>query len=118
MALRGLKKIKKGLDGPVAEAKPSALPVPSANGDLMLSIGGKKWMNDAVKSAFEMIGGVKAFSVWAADNPTDFYTKMASKTMVKEVEREEVRDSVESIIDAIDTDGKVIEAVDAEFEDV
>ena len=40
----------------------------------------------AALAVFEMIGGTRALAEWAQRNPTDFYTKIFTKTISKEVE--------------------------------
>ena len=45
-----------------------------------------RYAREAVLLAFEMIGGVERMADWANQNPGEFYTKMFSKVVTREVE--------------------------------
>ena len=86
----------------------------AADGAIMVSAG--KYARNIVLSVFEQIGGQNAMADWAREFPGEFYTKLFSKTITREVE-EKKTDSVEDLLEAIDADAKEV-AIDADFEDV
>lgn len=45
-----------------------------------------RYAREAVLLAFEMIGGVERMADWAAKNPGEFYTKLYTKVITREVE--------------------------------
>lgn len=55
------------------------------NGELRSNAG--KFARGAVVSAFELMGGVHSFTQWARENPNEYYTKIFSKLIGKEVEQ-------------------------------
>lgn len=71
------------------------------NGEIFKSVG--KYARGAVLFAFENIGGPTALAEWAADNPTDFYTKLFPKIITREVEVGVTR-SVDELMDVIDAE--------------
>lgn len=72
--------------------KPSALPAAtlrpqlqgSADGAVIPHVG--RYARESVLLAFEMIGGVERLADWATKNPGEFYTKMFTKVVTREVE--------------------------------
>jgi len=68
-----------------------------------------KYSRGAVVCAFEMMGGVEAFAQWASENETDFYTKMFTKVIGREVEHKSA-DGLEDMLTILDAE--VIEAVE------
>ncbi len=80
------------------------------NGGGGLAVSAGKFSRGAIIAAFELNGGLETFAQWAADNQTDFYTRMFGKLVGKEAqEPAKGPDDVEDIIDTIE---------DVEFEDV
>jgi len=65
-------------------ARPPSIPSVGPHGELMQSAG--KRSRQLVMDAFEMIGGAERFAQWASENPSDFYTKLFSKTIATEAE--------------------------------
>jgi hypothetical protein len=55
----------------------------------------------AVLTAFEMIGGVDALATWARDNEGEFYTKMFSKVITREIDHG-VTEGVEDLLARLD----------------
>lgn len=45
-----------------------------------------KYARLSVLTAFEMIGGTPALAAWAEENPGEFYTKLFTRTIGKDVE--------------------------------
>lgn len=45
-----------------------------------------RYARESVLLAFEMIGGVERLADWATKNPGDFYTKLFTKVVTREVE--------------------------------
>jgi len=76
-------------------------PLPSSDpeGNILQNYG--KRHAECVAIAFEMIGGVDRLADWASKNPGDFFTKLWSKTIPKEVEHK-AHDSVEALLDRLD----------------
>ena len=69
------------------------------DGELAVNPG--RFSRQAIIVAFEMIGGVEAFSEWADENRGDFYTKLFTKVVGKEIEIG-VTEDVESLLDMLD----------------
>lgn len=70
---------------PVIPASPARLRgFGDADGAVIAHAG--RYARECVLVAFEMIGGVDRLASWADQNPGEFYTKMFSKTITKEVE--------------------------------
>lgn len=82
----------------------------------MLSAG--KYARNAVLTVFDQLGGADAMKTWAEDNPTDFYTKLFSKTITREVEPPKKDDFETLLSEAIEAEAEEVPAQDAEFEDV
>ncbi len=55
--------------------------LPEISGEAYAHIG--KYSGALVLAAFEAIGGMERFAFWASQNPTDYYTKIFSKTIQK-----------------------------------
>jgi len=67
------------------EAKPMvSLPYGDAEGRVIPHAG--RYARECVLVAFEMIGGVERMASWANDNPGEFYTRLYSKVITKEVD--------------------------------
>lgn len=75
------------------------LPATSPSGELMQAAG--KYARNAVLTAFDMIGGVNALAEWGRANKTDFYTKVFTKTITREVDVKDER-SVEDLLALLD----------------
>lgn len=69
----------------------------------------------AVDIAYYANGGEAWFSVWAGENPTEFFKSFLARRIAKSVEINDKR-SIEDVLDIID--GEVKNAVDADYEDV
>jgi len=72
-----------------------------------------------VQDAFEMIGGIQRFAQWADENPSDFYTKLFSKTITRESDVN-VQVGVENMLDELqeaEARGMVLDAEFTEMED-
>lgn len=111
----GLKRLTRAAASPAAAAPTPNLPaVADSAGGLMVSAG--KYARSVVLGVFEQIGGQDAMADWASANPGEFYTKLFAKTITREVEEKRV-DSVEDLLDAIDTEVTLV-ATDAEFEEI
>jgi hypothetical protein len=66
--------------------------------------------------AFEMIGGVERMADWADKNPTEFYTKIFTKTITKEVELN-ASEGIEDLLLRLDGHQRSREpAIDADWE--
>jgi hypothetical protein len=104
-------------DLPVSVPKKNGLPQTAPDGTIMLNA--SKYARQAVLTAFEMIGGTDALADWAKTNKTDFYTKLFTKTIQKDIEVG-ARDDVESLLESIDSKERVEfedgMTIDAEFE--
>jgi hypothetical protein len=61
-----------------------ALPLGAADGAVIQHAG--RYARESVLLAFEMIGGVERLADWAAKNPTEFYTRLYTKVITREVE--------------------------------
>lgn len=70
-------------------------------GELMVNAG--KYSRGAVVCAFEMMGGIEAFAQWATENETDFYTKMFTKVIGREVEHKSA-DGLEDMLTILDAE--------------
>ncbi|MEO8128359.1 MAG: hypothetical protein ABI822_14765 [Bryobacteraceae bacterium] len=55
-----------------------------ADGAVIANAG--RYSRECVLLAFEMIGGVERMADWANKNPTEFYTRLFTKTITREVE--------------------------------
>lgn len=62
-----------------------------------------KYARDNVLIAFEMIGGTDALAAWARDNPGEFYTKLYTKIITKEVEIND-KSSIEDLLSRLDSE--------------
>jgi hypothetical protein len=91
------------------------IPITDASGQLMQSAG--KRSRQMVQDAFQMIGGVEAFAQWAQDNPTDFYTKLFSKTITTESEISH-NVGIEALLDDLDAEENSGTVLDGEYEEV
>lgn len=102
-----------------APSAPQTLPYGDADGAVILHAG--RYARECVLVAFEMIGGVERMASWASENPTDFYTKVFTKVITKEVEVH-ASEGVEDLLLRLDEGGVAHEemhapVVDAEVED-
>ncbi len=86
----------------------------SVNGAGELKVNAGRYSRAAVIMAFEMNGGIERFAEWVQENPDDFYTKMFSKLIGREVEQTSSVD-IEGMLDVLDgesediTDADIIE---------
>lgn len=55
-----------------------------AEGNVIVHAG--RYAREAVLVAFEMIGGTERMAAWADANPGEFYTKLFTKTITRELE--------------------------------
>lgn len=84
------------------------------NGAGELTVNAGRYSRAAVIMAFEMTGGIEGFAEWADENRGDFYTKMFSKLIGREVEATS-SDDVEDLLSVLDvecedvTDAEIIE---------
>lgn len=62
----------------------SPAPYGDADGAVIAHAG--RYARECVLVAFEMIGGVERMADWAAKNPGEFYTKLFTKVITREVE--------------------------------
>lgn len=60
------------------------MPYGDADGAVILHAG--RYARECVLVAFEMIGGVERMASWATANPGEFYTKLYTKVITREVE--------------------------------
>lgn len=72
-----------------------------------------RYARECVLVAFEMIGGVERLAAWAEKNPTEFYTRIFTKTITKEVELGTSR-GIEELLSQLDRGGG--QAIDADYE--
>ena len=104
-------------DVPAVLPEKTTLPQTAPDGTIMINA--SKYARNAVLTAFEMIGGTEELANWGRDNKTDFYTKLFTKTIQKDVEIG-TKDDVESLLERIEP-RKQAEmedemTIDAEFE--
>ena len=81
---------------------PQNLPAVGSDGAVMAHAG--RYAKNAVLSVFDMLGGANGLKEWtkkSAQNEADFYTKIFTKTIQKDVEINDQR-SIEDVLDAID----------------
>jgi len=71
----------------------------TGDGELMLSAG--KRSRQIVLDVFELVGGTEAMADWARKNPTDFYTKLFTKTITREADVNHTV-GIEALIDDLD----------------
>ena len=74
-----------------------------------------KYARSAVAIVYDQIGGHDAFAQWAEENKGDFYTKMFTKIIGREVEIG-ASDSVEALLDKLDNGDLAV--LEAEFTEV
>jgi len=110
MALKNIK--KRELKPPVIQAPslPAAISA-SPDGAIMVSAG--KHARNIVLTAFEHIGGLSRLVEEADADPKWFYDKLFSKTIAKEVEIDK-KDDVEDLIDALDAEFEEVTDVESE----
>lgn len=60
--------------------------IPSGDADGAVIHHAGRYAREAVLLAFEMIGGVERMANWADANPGEFYTRLFTKVIAKEVE--------------------------------
>lgn len=82
-------------------------------GELMVNAG--RYARRSVLTVYEMIGGDEAMAEWAEENPGEFYTKMFTKVVGKEVEHN-ASESVEALLERLDEAEATGEVVDADYE--
>lgn len=67
-----------------------------------------RYARGAVLYAFERIGGADGLADWAENNQSDFYTKLFTKVVTREVEVSDNR-TVDELMDALDGDYEVVQ---------
>lgn len=90
----------------------------SPTGPIAAITGSGRFARQAVAAAFNIMGGVDAFAEWAKDNRSEFYTKLFTKTIGREVEvgpKEKLEDLL-LILDGQSTD--ITDSFDSEVEEV
>lgn len=75
-------------------------------GSVIMNAG--KYARQSVLLAFEAIGGVERMARWADENPGEFYTRVFTKTITREVETRRT-DDVDSLLDSIDGEYSVVD---------
>lgn len=119
MALKNVKRssTNNGSEGTSAHKKaPESLPqLPSIgaspDGAIMVSAG--KYARNAVMTAFDHIGGVERLVAEADADPKWFYDKLFSKTITKEIEVDK-KDDVEDLLEALDAEFEEVTDVESE----
>jgi len=76
------------------------------SGELMINAG--RYSRGAVIAAFEMMGGIEAFALWAVENQSEFYTKMFGKVIGRELEVKS-SDGLEDMLTILDGEADEIE---------
>lgn len=80
-----------------------------------------RYARESVLLAFEMIGGVDRMADWATKNPGEFYTKLFTKVVTREVEVS-ASESIEDLLLRLDRtereSGSVLAQVEDEDEDI
>lgn len=111
---------------PTIQDRVRASELPSTAPDGTIMVNASKYARQAVLVAFELIGGTKALAEWAVksdENQRDFYTKIFTKTIQKDVEVGQ-RDDVEGLLAKLDKQQAANpsfdddEAIDADFEEI
>lgn len=78
-------RIPERMNRPLLPAAPAKLQgFGDADGTVIAHAG--RYARECVLVAFEMIGGVERMAAWAEKNPGEFYTKLFTKTITREVE--------------------------------
>ena len=75
-------------------------PYGDADGAVIAHAG--RYARECVLLAFEMIGGVERMAEWATSHPTEFYTRLFTKVITKEVEIT-ASQGVEDLLARLDT---------------
>jgi hypothetical protein len=89
-------------------------PYGDADGAVIAHAG--RYSRECVLLAFEMIGGVERMAHWADRNPTEFYTRLFSKVITREVEVS-AGTGIEDLLAQLDKGGHVVgPTLDAEYE--
>lgn len=66
-----------------------------------------EYARGAVLYAFETMGGPQALAEWAKKNPHEFYTKLFTKVVTREVEVSDRR-GVDELLDVLDGDYEIV----------
>jgi hypothetical protein len=99
---------------PIPTSPRAVAPFGDADGAVIAHAG--RYSRECVLLAFEMIGGVERMADWADRNPTEFYTKIFTKTITKEVEIN-ASEGIEDLLLRLDGGQRPHEPVeDAEWE--
>lgn len=77
-------------------------PVTSVNPSGELLVNGGKFARAQIIMAYEMMGGPATFAEWAMNNKGDFYTKMFTKVIGREIEAPQGDDPVEAYLKILD----------------
>jgi hypothetical protein len=100
-------------------------PYGSAEGAVIPHVG--RYAREVVLLAFEMIGGVDRMADWASKNPGEFYTRLFTKVITREVEVN-ASESVEDLLLMLErakglpgahlgAPAEAVEGADYDFED-
>ena len=83
-------------------------PVTAVAPDGEIRVNAGKFARAQILMAFEMMGGVASFTEWAMNNKGDFYTKMFTKVIGREVEEQKGADPVEAYLAVLDLEAEEI----------
>lgn len=95
----------------------SFAPTPYGDADGAVIAHAGRYARECVLVAFEMIGGVERMADWADKNPGEFYTKLYTKVITREVEVH-ASEGIEDLLLRLDGGARVPTepAQDADFE--
>jgi hypothetical protein len=79
--------------------RPTNLPTTTARGELIVNAG--RYARNAVLTVYEQIGGNEAMAAWAKENRGEFYTKLFSRTIQRDVEVQ-ASESIEQLLEQLD----------------
>lgn len=83
--------------------------VAQENQEAILYQASGKYARQQVLAVFEMIGGTDRMAEWAENNLDDYYTKIFTKTITKEVEQKNIDTVDDWLLEAIEADYEVVE---------
>lgn len=69
-----------------------------------VAISGSKFSRAAIIGVFELNGGIDAFSTWAKENESEFYTKLFGKMVGREETLQTEDDDVEQLLTILDAE--------------
>lgn len=92
--------------------------VPYGDADGAVIVHAGRYARESVLVAFEMIGGVQRLADWADRNPTEFYTRLFTKVITREVELS-AGTGIEDLLAMLDrgghASGEAAPTLDAEY---